>query len=132
MNEADIIALNENGICTVVAKDPAAVKFVDPIPSISSRTEIEAAAIQLSRKLLDPAYWSDGKPPDHIFKTFMHALVQGTPLDPRMQASEMRKRIFTQEMEEETRRLARIEAKEEREAAKKAKLEAAKKQEKKP
>ena len=47
MKKADIQRLNDNGLCVVEAKDPAAVRFVDPIPVSAARTKIETAAIEL-------------------------------------------------------------------------------------
>ena len=38
MDKENIDLLRENGICVVVAKDPAKVRFVDPIPAVASRT----------------------------------------------------------------------------------------------
>lgn len=52
MDAKDIKLLIRNGLCVVVAKDPAKVKFLDPIPTASSRNQIEQAAIELSRKML--------------------------------------------------------------------------------
>lgn len=52
MEDDQIEMLRENEICVVVAKDPAAIKFMDPIPSMSSRTQMEAAAIELSRRIM--------------------------------------------------------------------------------
>jgi hypothetical protein len=53
MSEHDIDLLKENGFCVVIAKKPALVKFLDPIPAISSRTEIEAAAIRTTEHFLN-------------------------------------------------------------------------------
>ena len=50
--KGDMERLNDNFFCVVEAKDPAAVKFLDPIPSAAERTKIEEAAIILSRRLL--------------------------------------------------------------------------------
>lgn len=81
MSDEDITLLRENGICVVVCKEPDAVRFVDAIPEISSRTEIQAASIELSRFLLSPPpgsqstlYRSD------IIKTFCDILMRGEPL----------------------------------------------------
>jgi hypothetical protein len=53
VSEADIARLNDNDLCVIVAKDPAAIKFLDPIPAAAGRDKIDEAAIQLSRKLLN-------------------------------------------------------------------------------
>lgn len=52
MSEESIQMLRDNEICVVVAKNPAKVRFIDPLPCISSRTELEHAALQLAHKLL--------------------------------------------------------------------------------
>ena len=130
MSEHNIKILRDNGMCVVVTKHPAAVKFVDPIPSVSSRTEIENAAIQLSRKLLagvHPEYgqtWSF-ETKSTFAKLFMDILVRGTPLDPEPTQQEREKIIFNNEKADELRRLAREEAKAERLEAKKAKQQPA-------
>lgn len=81
MSEANIKLLRENGICVVVAKNPAAVRFVDPIPAASSRTQIEAAAIKLSRKVLNPGYWNSDTTRQEVCRTFVEILAKDTPLD---------------------------------------------------
>lgn len=45
LSDSNIQLLRDNELCVVVAKDPAAVKFVDPIPAISSRTRIKGTAL---------------------------------------------------------------------------------------
>ena len=122
MEPAEIQALRDNGLCVVVAKDPARVKFLDPIPSMAGRGKVEQAAIQFSRKILDRNFWiSNGnwtnRNRSDVVTTFIDVLVKGTPLDADM---DMYENIFGQEKAEEVRRLARAEAKAEREAAKKA------------
>jgi hypothetical protein len=59
MSQSDIEQLDKNGICVVIAKDPKRVKFVDPIPAIASRTEIESAALELSKRLLSIRWWQE-------------------------------------------------------------------------
>ena len=123
MSEGNIKLLRENDICVVVAKDPAKVRFVDPIPAVSSRTKIEHAAIQLSRKLLQgihPQYgqsWtSDTKAA--IAQLYVNLLIEGTPLDPNPTQEEREKREYDREKIAEMGRLAREDAKAERAAAK--------------
>jgi hypothetical protein len=117
----DIKALRDNGICVVEAKNPAAVKFVDPIPAASCRTAIEDAAIKLSRKLLH------GELVGHDYKKniaalYVDLLVEGTPLSAQPTQAEREKKFFDQEKLEELRKLARQEAKAERDAAKTTKV----------
>jgi len=125
MSDTDIEVLNANGICTVVAKNPDAVKFLDPIPSAAERTKVEDAAIMLSRKILNGGYWTSDSTRSAICQTYVDLLVAGTALDPRPSKQERELKIFDQAKFDELRRLAREEAKSERAAIKKAK-EAAK------
>jgi len=85
MSEADIAELRKNDLCVVVAKDPAKVKFVDPIPAQSSRTQIEDAAIKLSRVLLNRQWgkWTNSPSLDHsdLSRIYASLLLVGTPLD---------------------------------------------------
>ncbi len=59
MSAESIKELRDNGICVVEAKDPACVKFLDPIPAAQGRTNVEDAAIQLSRKILNKGFWNE-------------------------------------------------------------------------
>lgn len=122
MSAEDIKTLRDNGICVVVATDPAKVKFVDPIPSVSSRTEIENAAIQLSRRL----FRGDLFPPNRkdFANLYIDCLIKGTPLDSNYVEPAIReKAVFDTAKEDELKRLAREEAKAERAAAKKPKTQ---------
>lgn len=124
MSEEDIKTLRANDICVVVAKDPAAVKFVDTVPEIVSRTAVENAAIQLSRRILTPL--NAGGPYDEntrgsFSKMFVDLLMKGTPLDPRPSRVEQEQQLFDRTKAEEIQRLAREEARQERAAAKAAK-----------
>ncbi len=125
MTAEDIKKLNDNGICTVEAKNPALVKFLDPIPSAAQRGQVEQAAIALSRRLLtmnrtDSIYGAD------IFKFYVDALVRGTALDPNPSQEEEEQRFFNTAKLKELQRLASEEARAER-AAKKAQKEAERK-----
>lgn len=127
MSVDDIKLLCQNDLCVVVAKDPGAVKFVDPLPAASCRTQIEDAAIKLSRRLLN---WqgmnaSYGVTHADVSKMFAAILVDGTPLDPNPTNEERERAYFTQEKMDEIRRLAREEARAERAAAKVKKPEVA-------
>lgn len=119
MSEDNLKLLRENDICVVVAKDPAAIKFVDPIPAASSRTQIENAAIALSRVVLS-GQWGHYTNYDHITKgeaakIYVDCLVEGTPLAAHYRHPEVvAKEIFDTEKANEIRRLAREEAKAER------------------
>jgi hypothetical protein len=122
ISDEDIKKLNDNGICTVVSKQPDAVKFLDPIPSISTRTEIEDAAIQLSRKLMSKSWWNaQATNRDEIVRTYVDVLVKGTRLDPAPSNKEVEMQVFNQARKEELERLAREEVRAERAAAREAK-----------
>lgn len=120
MSPEDINALQDNELCVVVASDPASVKFVDPIPAVTSRSQIESAAIQLSRRILNGIGFGNS---DYIYRKeacalFVQILVEGTPLAETTEA-DIESQIFDDAKVEEICRLAREEAREER-AAKKA------------
>jgi hypothetical protein len=132
MSAEDIEKLNANGICTVVCINPAAVKFLDPIPSAAGRGKVEQAAIGLSRKLLNwqwignsnlnADYRLDRK---DICQLYMDVLMRGTPLSAEptpeeIQASRQRELEHTAHLAklDEIRRIAREEARAEREAKK--------------
>lgn len=120
--------LRDNGLCVVVASEPGKVKFVDPIPAASSRTKIEDACIKLSRILLN-RQWGNYNTSSSIgitdfSKIYLDALMEGTPLDSNGTFEEQETRFFNTAKREELQRLARVEAKEEREAAKAAKAKA--------
>jgi hypothetical protein len=125
MSDANIKLLRENGICVVVATKPEAVRFLDPIPASSSRTQIENAAIKLSRILLN-RQWGHVSPRTEIgvsefSRLYIEALIEGTPLDSKPTVAEQAAKIFTTEKQDEIRRVAREEARAER-AAERAKL----------
>lgn len=136
MSDENIAALRDNGICVVVAKNPAAVEFIDPIPSQSSRTQIEDAAIKLSRILLN----KEGvRSRSDITSLYCDILTKGTPLDPnppptqeeiQSERHNQEHAIFDYAKEQELERLgieeARAERAEIRAAAKAAKVQAAK------
>jgi hypothetical protein len=126
MSTDDIELLNANGICTVVAKDPAAVKFLDPIPSAAERTKTESAAIELGRKIMSKDFWTSAGTRDMICGAYVDLLVKGTSLDPRPSQKEREQEIFDIAKADELRRLAREEAKAQRAEAK-LKSDAAKK-----
>ncbi len=126
MSSEDIKTLRDNELCVVVASNPAAVKFVDPIPAVSQRTHIEDAAIKLSRKVINPGFWNDSTTREHLTRAFVDILLKGTPLDPMGTQQEQEREIFNITKADELRRLAREEAKAER-AAIKAKAQSEKK-----
>ena len=112
MSAEDITILRNNGICVVIAKDPAKVRFMDPIPAVSSRSEIENAAIKLSRKLIKWPWSSDMRlDRQSVTEIYVNLLVDGTPLDPLGTTQEQEERIQREAREEELRRLGREEAK---------------------
>lgn len=114
MSDHNIGLLRENGICVVVAKNPSDVKFLDPIPSVASRSQIEAAAIALSRKILKCGTYNE-ESRSNFARLYVDLLVKGTPLDPEKEKEEQ---IFKAAKEDEIRRLAREEAKSERQKQK--------------
>lgn len=122
MSQEDMQELRKNGICVVVAKEPALVKFVDPIPAAGSRTKIETAALSLSKKVLNKGFWTNETTRDNMCAWFVDLLVAGTALDPEPASEEKEKAIFNMAKADELRRLAREEAKAERAAAKAAKV----------
>ena len=119
MHSDAIKALRDNGICVVVSKNPAAVKFVDPIPSAVGRTKIEQAAISLSRKILQRGALCDNYgnvSRKDVLDFYVRCLVEGTPLDPNGTMEEQLESIYNSAKADEMRRLAREEAKAERAA----------------
>lgn len=125
MSDGDIAELRANNICVVVSKDPAAVRFVDPLPVQSSRTEIEIAAIKFSRKVLANNFWNpewsgakDARAT--LVSKFIEILSVGSPLDPNPSQQELEKKAYNEAKIEEQRRIAREDARAEREAKKKA------------
>jgi len=121
-----IEALRANGLCVVESDDPGALKFLDPIPSMAQRTKIEDAAIQLSRKMLNRDFWITdnqwrSRDRSDVARLYVELLVKGTALgnEPTQQKRELE--YFTREKLDEIQRLARAEAKADREAAKAAK-----------
>ena len=124
MSAEDIALLRENGVCVVVSKEPGALRFLDPLPVVSSRSQIEHAAIQLSRKLLGSNFWINNggwasRSRADVVSLFVELLAKGTPLDPGITQQEQEQRVYDETKYDEIRRLAREDAKAER-AAKKA------------
>lgn len=120
MSAEDIKRLNENGICTVEAENPALVRFLDPIPSAAERTQVEDAAIRLSKKVLAPGTWQSETTRDNVCRMYVDLLIRGTRLDPNPSEAEIEQKIFDEAKRAELQRLAREEAKAERLAAKQA------------
>jgi len=118
VSDPDIQLLRDNDLCVVVAKEPGAVKFLDPLPVASSRDQIENAAIQLSRRLLRGDILANYR--GELCSLFARILVEGTPLQPGPTQAENEKDNYDVARIDEVRRLAREDAKAER-AAKKAK-----------
>jgi hypothetical protein len=83
MDAENIKLLRENDICVVVAKDPVKVRFVDPIPAASSRTEIEEVAIELFRRLIAWP-WSDAHiSRGYIMRLYCEILAESGYIDQR-------------------------------------------------
>lgn len=115
--------LRSNDFIVVVSKHPAAVKFLDPIPSSKDRGKIEQAAIQLSRKILHREWGHIQQGPlDHTVavKLFVECLIHGTALDENGSTDEQLDNAYLREKTAEYQRLARADAKAERDAKKKA------------
>jgi len=113
ISDRDITLLRENGLCVVKAKDPSKVKFIDPIPCQSSRTEMEDAAIKLSRRLLaGDLVGADYR--KNVAALYVDILVKGTALDIKGSREEQEQQLFDSAKREEIARLAREEAKAER------------------
>ena len=88
MSEEDIQLLRDNGLCVVEAYDPSLVKFVDPMPVASNRTQLEQAAIQFSRIILNHEGWYkhynlEAMNRSSFCKLYVDCLVAGTPMDKR-------------------------------------------------
>ena len=130
MTKENLDILRSNDICIVECKDPSKVKFVDPIPASTSRTEMEIAAIRLSRMLLTWQF-ANGSPlnpdyairKDHVAKFYVDLLIEGTPLSSAGTKEEQQQKLFDETKNEEIRKIAREEAC----AESKAKREAQKK-----
>jgi hypothetical protein len=119
MTAENLKLLNDNGICTVECKNPALVKFLDPIPSSAQRGKIEQAAIQLFRKLIgvqDQTLYRST-----IIEWYVKALAEGSSLQQGPTQEEQEAKMFADEKRWELQRLAREEAKAERAAIKAAK-----------
>lgn len=132
MSEDHMKILRDNGICVVVASEPSKVKFVDPIPAGSSRTQMENAAIRLSRTLLN---WTvtdtDGRPSHSVSKGdvarfFVEFLVEGTPLSKNGTREDQEQEIIDRARREELYRIGQEEARAERTKKKAEKLAATK------
>ena len=117
ISKEDIQLLRDNNLCVVVAADPSLVKFVDPIPAVACRNEMEMAAIKLSRKLLNgELVGNDYK--KNVAALYVDILVRGTALDSNGTKQEQEQVYFDSVKRDELNRLAREEAKAERAKAK--------------
>ncbi len=128
MAQSEIKLLRDNDICVVVAKNPEKLKFVDPIPAISQRGEIETAAIKFTRLMLNPNMWNNAEAhwdKGDMAKMFTKYLIEGSSLDSRGTKQEQEKSWYDQARRDEIEKIARTEAREERESKKKALLESA-------
>lgn len=120
MTEPNIKQLRDNGICVAVAKDPSKIRFVDPIPAMSSRTQIENAAIKLSRLLLNGQWSGPSQMGAMDFaKLYVELLIEGTPLDKNGTIEEQEEGMITFARQVELQKIGREEARASR-AAKKA------------
>jgi hypothetical protein len=122
MSESDKKKLASNFVCVVTAKDPSKVKFLDPIPSVLERTKPEQAAIELSRKILGDEIRRDdyGKIGRYdILNLYISCLTKGTSLDTRPSQAEREETEYNEERLSEVRKLAREDARKQREEKKK-------------
>lgn len=124
----DVKKLDEMGLCVVVAKDPSMVKFVDPIPTLSNRTEIEAACIEFTKRMLG-AFQNGAPDQGQRNRMFVECLAPGTPLDPNppKTQAQLDKIVYDDAHYEEVRKIAREDARAERAARKQAEAEKTKK-----
>lgn len=118
--DADSIAeLRASGFAVVVAADPNKVRFLDPIPTVSSRTEIESSCIQFTRKILNAEY-NKTLSRDDLRSIYLECLMRGSPLDERPSKEEREKEVFEIARHDELRKIAREEARTERDLKKKS------------
>lgn len=118
MSEQDIAELRGNDLCVVVAEDPAKVRFLDPIPASSNRDRIEDAAIALSRKILHGQLTDNNNnmiSPGLARRQFIEILLNGTPMSATQTQEEMEHRAYDQARIEEAMKIAREDARAERE-----------------
>lgn len=101
MNSAHMTELRKNGICVVVTKNPASIRFVDPLPAAHDRGKIELAAIAFSRKVLKQGFWRDPDYRKTITEIFVDCMIGGTPLDSEETQQEVEKKVYSQERMEE-------------------------------
>lgn len=117
LSAEDIQKLNDNGICTVVAKNPNVLRFLDPIPVVAQRTQMEQAAIRMSRRLLNWNFRNnsgmivESLSKSYILNLWVSLLIEGTSMDQNGSKEEQLQRAYDEEHEEELRRLARADAK---------------------
>lgn len=119
ISDEDKQRLRDNGLCVVEAKDPSAVKFIDPIPSMAQRTKIEDAAIGLSRRLLTADSYNVNR--SDVARMYVDLLITGTALDKNPTMEEREQIARNNARIAEAQRLGREDARKEREAAKAAK-----------
>jgi hypothetical protein len=118
LSEEAVKLLRENGLCVVEAADPSQLRFLDPIPAASNRSQMEAAAIRLSRILLSGSWGnffnSTCLGVSEFARIYVKLLSEGTPLDPKGTLEERQRVAFEHAKIEESARLGREAAKKER------------------
>jgi len=122
--------LRDNELCVIEAKDPAKIKFLDPIPSASQHDKAEAAAISLSRILLN-GQWAEYDSSAQIGRStfsriFVDLLIKGTALDRNGTIAQQRDNEYNYAYAQEVAKLAREDARNERAKKKKEAEEKAK------
>lgn len=120
MSDADIAELRKNDLCVVIAKEPSLVKFIDQIPAQSFRTQMDDAAIKLSRTLLSRAWgWhsNSGTIGHSDFATmYVKLLTEGSNLDDQFMRD--KQNAYRSTLIDEQRKIAREDARAERAAQK--------------
>lgn len=79
ISKSDMKVLKNNGICVVEAKDPSAVRFLEP-PIVNDYSIQEKAAIELCRYYCQKETFMISK--DNFNNTLVHFLINGTKLKP--------------------------------------------------
>lgn len=126
MSVEDIALLRENGICVVVSKHPEKLKFVDPLPAMENRTQIQTAAIRLSRMVINGS-WKNQWNADTISQQgfcylFVKLLAEGTELSADGTRLEQEEKLIDLARRTELDRIAREEVRAEQKARKDAKM----------
>lgn len=88
----DIQQLRDNGICVIEAKEPANVRFVEPLESSLGQDDFARAAIQLTRRILCGEVGGFAK--GDCSKLLAEILIKGSPIDPAETPQEYAANLF--------------------------------------